>query len=106
MEQKQKEKEKKGLLIVVGGGDKEDPSKDEGGDSKLQYTLEDWGGYTPMELVSKMEEAKDAISKGNAREAMMALDSCIVRISGKKLDSEKESAVNPGYEYKLDKALS
>lgn len=73
---------------------------------KLQFTLEDFGGYTPMELVSKLEEAKDAISKGNAKEAMMALDSCIVRISGKKLDEEKESAVNRGYEYQLDKALS
>ena len=106
METKENEKEKKGLLIVVGEGPKEEAAKKEGGDSKLQYTLEDWGGYTPMELVSKMEEAKDAISKGNAREAMMALDSCIVRISGKKLDSERESAVNPSYEYKLDKALS
>lgn len=73
---------------------------------KLQFTLEDFGGYTPMELVSKLEEAKDAISKGNAKEAMIALDSCIVRITGKKLDEEKESAVNRGYEYQLDKALS
>ena len=103
------EKEKKGLIIMVGGkdeGSKEDSPKGEKGESKLQYTLEDWGGYTPMELVSKMEEANDDIKKGNARDANSILDSCIVRITGKKLDSEKESAVNPSYEYKLDKALS
>ena len=109
---------KSGFMIIVGKKDnqgndyekeevmekKEEVVKEK--ESKLQFTLEDFGGYTPMELVSKLEEAKDAISKGNAKEAMMALDSCIVRISGKKLDEEKESAINRGYEYELDKALS
>lgn len=111
------DKKKEGFMIIVGKKDdkgddyekeemmeKEEIIEEKKG--KLQFTLEDFGGYTPMELVSKLEEAKDAISKGNAKEAMMALDSCIVRISGKKLDEEKESAVNRGYEYQLDKALS
>lgn len=103
-------KEKKdGFMIIVGKNDKDndyDKEVVEKKESKLEYTLEDFGGYTPMELVSKLEEAKDAISKGNAKEAMMALNSCIVRISGKKLDEDKESAVKTGYEYELDKALS
>tara|TARA_R100000808_G_scaffold8880_1_gene24795 strand:+ start:9441 stop:9749 length:309 start_codon:yes stop_codon:yes gene_type:complete len=73
---------------------------------ELVFSLEDFGGYTPPQLVSKLEEAKDSISKGNAKEAMIALDNCIVRITGKKLDEEKESAVSPGYEFELDKALS
>jgi hypothetical protein len=106
--------EKKGFMIILGKNnkgdeyEKEEEVKEETTEKKgkLQFTLEDFGGYTPMELVSKLEEAKDAISKGNAKEAMMALDSCIVRISGKKPDEEKESAVNRGYEYQLDKALS
>lgn len=105
--------EKKGFMIILGKNNKGDEyEKEEVKEEttekkgKLEFTLEDFGGYTPMELVSKLEEAKDAISKGNAKEAMMALDSCIVRISGKKLDEEKESAVNRGYEYQLDKALS
>lgn len=105
--------EKKGFMIILGKNNKGDEyEKEEVKEEttekkgKLQFTLEDFGGYTPMELVSKLEEAKDAISKGNAKEAMMALDSCIVRISGKKPDEEKESAVNRGYEYQLDKALS
>jgi hypothetical protein len=108
---------KEGFMIIVGKkGDNDYEEKEEMMEEKeevveekkekLQFTLEDFGGYTPMELVSKLEEAKAAISKGNAKEAMMALDSCIVRISGKKLDEEKESAVNRGYEYQLDKALS
>ena len=111
------DKKKEGFMIIVGKKDNkgDDYEKEEMMEKeeiieekkgKLQFTLEDFGGYTPMELVSKLEEAKDAISKGNAKEAMMALDSCIVRISGKKLDEEKESAVNRGYEYQLDKALS
>ena len=111
------DKKKAGFMIIVGKKDNkgDDYEKEEMMEKeeiieekkgKLQFTLEDFGGYTPMELVSKLEEAKDAISKGNAKEAMMALDSCIVRISGKKLDEEKESAVNRGYEYQLDKALS
>ena len=108
---------KEGFMIIVGKNDKgDDYEKEEVMEKKeevveekkgkLQFTLEDFGGYTPMELVSKLEEAKDAISKGNAKEAMIALDSCIVRISGRKLDEEKESAVYRGYEYQLDKALS
>jgi len=70
--------------------------------------LEDWGGYTPMELVSKLEEAKDALSKGNAKEAIMALDNCIVRISGKQLpeNNEDDSAIKSNPFYELEKQLS
>lgn len=105
---------KEGFMIIVGKDDKGDDYekekvKEEVVENKkgeLVFSLEDFGGYTPPQLVSKLEESKDAISKGNAKEAMMALDSCIVRITGKKLDEERESAVNRGYEYSLDKALS
>ena len=85
---------KDGFMIIVGKDNKEKVIEEKEGvvqekKGKLQFTLEDFGGYTPMELVSKLEEAKDAISKGNAKEAMMALDSCIVRISGKSLMKKK-----------------
>ena len=106
---------KEGFMIIVGKKDdkgddyeKEEVKEEvvENKKGELVFSLEDFGGYTPPQLVSKLEEAKDAMSKGNAKEAMMALDNCIVRITGKKLDEEKESAVNRGYEYELDKALS
>jgi hypothetical protein len=76
-------------------------------ESKLQYTLEDFGGYTPMSLVSKLEEAKDAIAKGSTKEAIMALDSCIVRITGKQLpENDPDSALKTDPFYELDKILS
>jgi hypothetical protein len=109
-----KDNKKSGVMIMFGGkepkdGDKEyKKEEDSGKESKLQYTLEDWGGYTPMELVSKLEEAKDALSKGNAKEAIMALDNCIVRISGKQLpeNNEDDSAIKSNPFYELEKQLS
>ncbi len=71
----------------------------------LSYTKKDWGGYTPAQLVSKLETAKNAIANGNAREAIMNLDNCIVRISNRELPENKESAVYPSYQYQLDQVL-
>jgi len=71
----------------------------------LSYTKKDWGGYTPAQLVSKLETAKNAIANGNAKEALMNLDNCIVRISNRELPSDKESAVYPSYQYQLDQVL-
>ena len=112
---------KEGIMIVFGGPkpEKDDYKEDkkeykenknektEKKDSKLQYTLEDFGGYTPMSLVSKLEEAKDAIAKGSTKEAVMALDSCIVRITGKQLpENDPDSAMKTDPFFELDKILS
>ena len=112
----QNKDKKEGIMIVFGGpkhekdNDKEDKkeySKKTNKESKLQYTLEDFGGYTPMSLVSKLEEAKDAIAKGSTKEAIMALDSCIVRITGKQLpENDPDSALKTDPFFQLDKILS
>lgn len=73
--------------------------------SMLSYSRKDWGGYTPAQLVSKLETAKDAIANGNARQALMNLDSCIVRISNRELPENKESNVYPAYQYELNQVL-
>jgi hypothetical protein len=109
---------KEGIMIVFGGAkpEKDDYKEDKKEykedkktekESKLQYTLEDFGGYTPMSLVSKLEEAKDAIAKGSSKEAIMALDSCIVRITGKQLpENDPDSAMKTDPFFELDKILS
>mgnify|MGYP003646522296 FL=1 len=74
-------------------------------DEMLSYSRKDWGGYSPAQLVSKLESAKDAIAKGDAREAIMKLDNCLVRISNRELPRDKESGVYPSYQYQLDKVL-
>lgn len=112
----QNKDKKEGIMIVFGGpkhekdNDKEDKkeySEKTNKESKLQYTLEDFGGYTPMSLVSKLEEAKDAIAKGSTKEAIMALDSCIVRITGKQLpQNDPDSALKTDPFFQLDKILS
>ena len=112
----QNKDKKEGIMIVFGGpkpeknDDKEgkkEYSEKAGKESKLQYTLEDFGGYTPMSLVSKLEEAKDAIAKGSTKEAIMALDSCIVRITGKQLpENDPDSALKTDPFFELDKILS
>ena len=111
---------KEGIMIVFGGAKpekndykedkkeyKENKNEKTEKESKLQYTLEDFGGYTPMELVSKLEEAKDSIAKGSTKEAIMALDSCIVRITGKQLpENDPDSAMKTDPFFELDKILS
>lgn len=115
------EKEKKtGIMIVFGkkddsseknnnkaysGDDKEnsgdDKEKKEAKDDEpKKYSLKDYGGYTPEELVSKLEEAKESIARSNSKEAIMALDSCIVRLTGKQLPENQDSAIesDPFYE--------
>jgi hypothetical protein len=78
---------KEGIMIVFGGSK---PEK-----------------YTPMSLVSKLEEAKDALAKGSTKEAIMALDSCIVRITGKQLpENDLDSAMKTDPFFELDKILS
>ena len=73
--------------------------------SMLSYSRKDWGGYSPAQLVSKLETAKDAIANGNARQALMNLDSCIVRISNRELPENKNSDVYPAYNYELNQVL-
>ena len=111
---------KEGIMIVFGGPNpekdeykedkkeyKENKNEKTEKESKLQYTLEDFGGYTPMSLVSKLEEAKDSIAKGSTKEAIMALDSCIVRITGKQLpENDPNSSLQTDPFYDLKQSLS
>jgi hypothetical protein len=112
------EEKKQGFAIVISNPSKENDKESQEtqgitkadkkeSSEKLEFSLADFGGYTPSQLVSKLEEARDSIVKGNAKEATAALDGCIVRISGKKLPEENnDSAVNEGLRYELDKAFS
>ena len=110
------DKDKKdGIMIVFGGSKpekddyKEDKKeyKEDKKESNSKYTLKDFGGYTPMELVSKLKEAKDSIDKGSTKEAVTALDSCIVRITGKKLPkNDPNDAMETDPFSELDKILS
>ena len=107
---------KRGIIISFGGSkpnnedneeNKKEYTESTNKESKLQYTLEDFGGYTPMKLVSKLEEAKDALAKGSSKEAIMALDSCIVRITGKQLpENDPDSAMKTDPFYQIDSILS
>ena len=57
---------------------------------KLQYTAKDFGDYTPMQLASKLEEVNESITKGNTRDAVVALETCILRLRGKLGDDKKD----------------
>ena len=109
------DKDKKNRIMIVFGSksDKNDYKEDkkeykeDKKESNSKYTLKDFGGYTPMELVSKLKEAKDAIDKGSTKEAVTALDSCIVRITGKKLPkNDPNDAMETDPFSELDKILS
>jgi len=108
-------KDKKDKIMVVFGSQQEENdykenkknNKEEKSESRLEYTREDFGGYTPMELVNKLEESKDAIAKGSTKEAIMALDSCIVRITGKQLpENDPNSSLQTDPFYDLKQSLS
>jgi hypothetical protein len=106
---------KKAFIISIGGNkpkgsyeEKEEmiEEKMQGKNSdELVYSRADFGGYTPAQLVSKLEETKNAIANGNAKEALMNLSNCIVRITGRKVEDDKESMVSTGYEYQLERTL-
>ena len=63
------------------------------------------GGYTEKELISALEGVKNSIAKGSTREAIMGLDSCIVRISGKQLPENSDDTIKSTSMYKLDRPL-
>lgn len=108
------EKEKKTGIMIVFGKKKDDSSeknnmsysgddkenKEAKDDEPKKYSLKDYGGYTPEELVSKIEEIKESIARSNSKEAIMGLDSCIVRLTGKQLPENQDSAIesDPFYE--------
>jgi len=81
--------------------EKSENSKDE----KKKYSLADYGGYSPDELVKKLEDIKESISNQNTREALMKIDSCIVRITKRELPSMKEDDPFSTINYQLDKIL-
>lgn len=110
MDEKQK---KTGIMIFFGKKDdssennnnksysgEDTESKEAKDDEPKKYSLKDYGGYTPEELVSKLEEAKESIARSNSKSAIMALDSCIVRLTGKQLPENQDSAIesDPFYE--------
>ena len=74
-------------------------------DSSKSYTEEEYGGYSPRELRSKLESIKESISNQNTREALMRIDSCIIRLTKKELPSEKKDDVFSRVDFALDKIL-
>jgi hypothetical protein len=74
-------------------------------DNKKEYSLADYGGYSPDDLVKKLEDIKESISNQNTREALMKIDSCIVRITKRELPSIKEDDPFSTINYQLDKIL-
>ena len=52
---------------------KETSEKDK--DNKKEYSVADYGGYSPDELVKKLEDIKESISNQNTREALMKIES-------------------------------
>ncbi|MAF36913.1 hypothetical protein CL622_07385 [archaeon] len=79
--------------------------KREGEREEKEFSLEQYGGYTPQDLVKKLEEVKESISNQNTREALMRIDSCIVRLTKKGFPSKKDNNPFVSDNYQLDKLL-
>jgi len=101
-----KNKENGGIAITF--GNKPEQKETEGQTSeKLQYTARDFGDYTPMQLASKLEEANESITKGNARDAAIALETCILRLRGKLSDDKKDGvSETSGLAYDVSQAFA
>ena len=82
-----------------------DRERDRERDSSKSYTEEEYGGYSPRELRSKLESIKESISNQNTREALMKIDSCIIRLTKKELPSERKDDVFSQVDFALDKIL-
>jgi hypothetical protein len=69
------------------------------------YTKEEYGGYSPKALIEKLESVKESIANQNTREALMKIDSCIVRLTKRELPSQRKGDAFSSVDYELDKIL-
>lgn len=69
------------------------------------YTKEEYGGYSPKALIEKLESVKESIANQNTREALMKIDSCIVRLTKRELPEQRKGDAFSGVDYELDKIL-
>lgn len=103
-----KDKNKSMFVIKIGSVDPlSSPKKEETGidkEKEVEKTESAYGGYTPKELISKLEEIKESIAKSDTREALMKLDNCIVRLSKKGMPSSEKDAFTT-LDYELDRIM-
>ena len=69
------------------------------------YTAEEYGGYSPKSLIDKLEDVKESIAEGKTREALMKIDSCIIRLTKRELPDMKEEDAFSTIDYELDQIL-
>ena len=69
------------------------------------YTAEEYGGYSPKEMIKKLEDVKESIAEGKTREALMKIDSCIIRLTKRELPDMKEEDSFSTIDYELDQIL-
>ena len=104
-----KEKGKGMFIIQIGAEEMKKPNsmaeEYEDKKDKKSYTAEEFGGYTPQSLVKKLEGVKESIAAGKTKEALMQIDSCIVRLTKRELPEMKEDDPFTTIEYQLDQIL-
>jgi len=103
--------DKENMIVIKFGNDNEDKNpepkqmsydKESSKKEENKYTMTDYGGYSPTMLRDKLEDSRNAISKGNIKEAMSLLDNCIIRLSGKIPENEKENELS-SFDYAFNK---
>tara|TARA_R110000824_G_scaffold164014_2_gene340006 strand:+ start:959 stop:1303 length:345 start_codon:yes stop_codon:yes gene_type:complete len=105
-----KEKGKGMFIIQIGTpeqGVKEErvERKEEKGKESRSYTTKEYGGYSPKEMIKKLEDVKESIAEGKTREALMKIDSCIIRLTQRELPDMKEEDAFSTIDYQLDQVL-
>lgn len=100
----------KGKFIIQIGTEemkKPNPKVEEYEDEKEEksYTVQQYGGYTPKSLIKKLEGVKESIAAGKTKEALMQIDSCIVRLTKRELPEMKEDDPFTTIDYQLDQIL-
>jgi hypothetical protein len=110
-----KEKSKGMFIIQIGAEEMKKPNAEikeykeedykEKNDKEKSFTISEFGGYTPQSLVKKLEDVKEFIAAGKTREALMSIDSCIVRLTKRELPEMKDDDPFTTIEYQLDEIL-
>ena len=95
----------KGMFIIKIGGDTEEEIKEKIEEkTDTEFSKNEFGGYTPKSLVKALESVKESIADKNTREALMKIDSCIVRLTKRPLPSTKDDPFT-NIDYQLDNVL-
>ena len=109
-----KEKESGMFIIKIGSpSEKEEVEekveyKEKKGKGKKEgrtYTIAEYGGYSPKALIEKLEDVKESIAASKTKEALMKIDSCIVRLTKRELPGMKEDDAFSTIDYQLDQIM-